>query len=205
MSSGPPALRVSDADRERTAQHLRQAAGEGRLTLEELDERVEAAYAAKVGADLVKLTEDLPAASGASSTALAHPPAPKRARRRRWALSIMGGGDLRGRYRAGDKLNAVAIMGGGDIDLRETIFDEPEITITAVAIMGGIDVIVPAGVEVELSGLAIMGGNDSRVSAQSLPPDAPRVHVRAFSLMGGVCAKLKRADRKALEARERDD
>jgi hypothetical protein len=133
------------------------------------------------------------------------PPDESRAKRRRWALSIMGGGDLRGRWRAGDKLNAVAIMGGGDIDLRETIFDEPEIRITAVAIMGGIDVIVPAGVEVEVSGLAIMGGNESKVTAQNLPPGAPRVHVRAFSLMGGVCAKMRRADRKALEAASRRD
>jgi hypothetical protein len=198
VTSGPLDLRVSDADRERVAQRLRHAAGEGRLTLEELDERVEAAYVAKTGADLAPLTADLPE-TGAPSTALTPAPDPKRARRRRWALSIMGGGDLRGRWRAGDSLRAVAIMGGGDIDLRETVFDEPEMTITAVAIMGGIDVIVPAGVEVEISGLAIMGGNESRVTAQNLPPHAPRVHVRAFSLMGGVCAKLKRADRKALE------
>lgn len=201
MSSGPLDLRVSDSERERVAQRLRLAAGEGRLTLEELDERVEAAYTARTGSDLAVLTADLPEVGAYASTALAPAPDPSRSKRRRWALSIMGGGDLRGRWRAGDKLRAVAVMGGGEVDLRETVFDEPEMTITAVSIMGGIDVIVPAGVEVEISGIAIMGGNESKVTAQNLPPNAPRVHVRAFSVMGGVRARLKRADRKALERR----
>jgi hypothetical protein len=39
----PPELRASDAERERTADQLRYAAGEGRLTVEELDERLNAA------------------------------------------------------------------------------------------------------------------------------------------------------------------
>ena len=56
----PRDLRISDADRHRVAEHLREAAGEGRLDLEELDERLEATYAARTYADLVPLTEDLP-------------------------------------------------------------------------------------------------------------------------------------------------
>lgn len=195
--SGAPDLRVSDADREQVAQRLRRAAGDGRLTLEELDERVERAYAARTGSELAALTGDLPA-DGWSSPRSA-PADPDRAKRRRFVLSIMGGGDLRGRWRAGDKLTAVALMGGGAVDLREAVFDEPEMQITAVAVMGGVDVIVPAGVDVEISGVALMGGHESKVRGQSLPPGAPRVHVRAFSLMGGVCAKLKRPEGRALE------
>ena len=55
-----PELRVSDADREATVVRLRVAGGEGRLTLEELAERVEAADAARTRADLDALTADLP-------------------------------------------------------------------------------------------------------------------------------------------------
>lgn len=53
-------LRVSDADREQAAEVLRQAAGDGRLTLDELDERLATAYAAKTYADLESVTTDLP-------------------------------------------------------------------------------------------------------------------------------------------------
>jgi Domain of unknown function (DUF1707) len=54
-------LRVSDADRDLVADRLRAAAGEGRLSAEELEERLDAAFAAKTEGDLAPLTADLPA------------------------------------------------------------------------------------------------------------------------------------------------
>ena len=54
-----PDLRASDADRERTADLLRHAAGEGRLTLEELDERLTLAYATRTQRELARLTADV--------------------------------------------------------------------------------------------------------------------------------------------------
>lgn len=189
-----PDLRVSDADRERVAERLREAAGEGRLTMEELDERVEAAYAARTGADLAPLTADLP-----EPVAGAEPPARRRvAKTRRWTVAIMGGSNLRGRWLAGRKLTSIAIMGGGCIDLRNAVLTEGELQINIFALMGGVDVVVPPGVDVELSGFALMGGNGSSVPHQDLPPGARRVHVRAVSIMGGSDVKMKRRDRKAL-------
>jgi len=64
MSGEPeqqPALRASDADRERVAVVLRDAAAEGRLTLEELSDRVASTYAARTSTELEQLTRDLPA------------------------------------------------------------------------------------------------------------------------------------------------
>jgi hypothetical protein len=62
-------LRASDAERERIVAALREAAGEGRLDVEELDERTERAYAAKTRGELLPLIQDLP---------LAHAPSPPR-------------------------------------------------------------------------------------------------------------------------------
>src|ERR1700677_971578 len=56
----PQHLRASDADRERIAEKVREAAGDGRLTMDELDERLDAVYAAKTYAELVPITHDLP-------------------------------------------------------------------------------------------------------------------------------------------------
>ena len=53
-------LRASDADRERVADRLRTAAGEGRLTPVELEERLEGAFSARTGAELEPLVADLP-------------------------------------------------------------------------------------------------------------------------------------------------
>lgn len=192
--SEPPDLRVSDADREQVAERLREAAGEGRLTVDELDERVEAAYAARTGADLAPLTADLPEHVPGADT-----PARRGAgKTRRWTVAIMGGSNLRGRWLAGRRLTSIAIMGGGCIDLRNAVMTEGELQINIFALMGGVDVIVPPGIDVELSGFALMGGNDAHVPHQDLPPGARRVHVRAISIMGGSDVKMRRRDRKAL-------
>jgi hypothetical protein len=57
------ALLASDADRDRVTERLRAAAGEGRLTADELEERLESAFGARTQADLVPLTADLPRAT----------------------------------------------------------------------------------------------------------------------------------------------
>jgi hypothetical protein len=55
-----PGLRASQAERERVVERLRVHAGEGRLDLAELEERIEAAFAAKTRGELAELMADLP-------------------------------------------------------------------------------------------------------------------------------------------------
>ena len=60
-----PNVRASDADRERIVEQLRQHTAEGRLTMDEFEQRMSAAYAAKTYGDLTQLTRDLPVDLGA--------------------------------------------------------------------------------------------------------------------------------------------
>jgi hypothetical protein len=109
----------------------------------------------------------------------------------------MGGADRRGRWRPASGTNVVAVMGGADIDLREARIEGPVVEVTAIALMGGIDVIVPEDVEVELGGFALMGANDSPRDPGPSHDGAPLVRIRAFSLMGGVSAKRRKPKRPA--------
>jgi hypothetical protein len=177
-----PAVRASDADRERTVELLRRHSVEGRLTLEEFADRMGRAYEAKTQDELEQLMRDLPAQTAAPA---------RRARRTRWIVSVMSGVNRRGRFRLGAHTYAVSLMGGMNVDLRQAELEEPEVTITVVCVMGGANIIVPEGVEVELTGIAIMGGKSYRPGKQSPPPGAPLVRVRAFSLMGGVSVITK--------------
>ena len=61
-----PDLRASHADRDRVVDALRVAAGDGRLSPEELDSRLESALSARTLGELAWLTADLPIAAGAS-------------------------------------------------------------------------------------------------------------------------------------------
>jgi hypothetical protein len=172
-----PELRASDAERERTVDLLRGHAAEGRLTMEELGARVGLAYGARTRAELDEIVRDLPAEAA---------PHPARRKATRFLLAMCGGGDRKGRWRVGSNLTAVAFMGGGDLDLRQAEIESDEVTITVVAVMGGYDLYVPDTIEVDLDDMAIMGGNDLRGSPAEAPSGAPRIHVRAFSLMGGI-------------------
>jgi len=177
----PPELRISEAEREQTISRLREASVVGRLSLEELSDRVESAYAARTDGELTAVTEDLPAG-------------PDGAQAREdsgWVLAVMGAGDRAGRWRPWRRTRVVAIMGGSKLDLREAQIDGSQIEITAFAVMGGIDVIVPQGVEVDLSGFALMGANQGPRDSGPRHPGAPVLRVRAYSLMGGVHVRRK--------------
>ena len=197
-------VRISDAEREAVIDVLRHHTGEGRLTLDEFSDRVGEVYAARTAGDLEQVTIDLPEPAAPPSSMLPAPP-PRRRKAVRFTMSIMGGNSRKGRWRVPSRTAAFALMGGMELDLRKAEFEGDEINITAVAVMGGIDIIVPDGVEVELNGLAIMGGKDCRVRPQNLGPAAPLVRVRALAVMGGVTVRTKtpRADRKLLKAARR--
>jgi len=181
--SGTSAIRASDDEREAVITRLRTAAGEGRLALDELADRLDRALAAVTRAELEPLTTDLPEQSA---------PAPSAAKARRWIIGIMGGGDHRGRWRIASRCTVVNLMGGTNLDLSDAIVEDSETEIRVFSLMGGSDIIVPGGVHVELGGFAFMGGNDLRLE-DTLPPPAgaPVVRVRAYSIMGGTDVKLR--------------
>jgi hypothetical protein len=107
------------------------------------------------------------------------------------SVSVMGGTDRKGRWRIAARSTVINLMGGSDLDLRDALIDSNETVITVVSIMGGSDIVVPEGVEVELGGFALLGGNDLKVGGAPPRPGAPVVRVRAFSLMGGTDVKTK--------------
>ncbi len=195
----PHEMRISDADRQRVTEVLREAAGDGRIDFEELDERLDAAWSAKTYGDLVPLTVDLPA----------HPhdvlPAPSSAPAQRpgvgglsvptynTSIAIMSAIERRGAWTVGPSHSAFAMMGGVDLDLREATFSSRETVINASAFWGGIDIIVNAHTQVIVEGLGIMGAFDQgrdKVPAE-ITADSPIVRVRGFALMGAVTVQRK--------------
>jgi hypothetical protein len=192
----PQHLRASDADRERIAETLREAAGDGRLTMDELDERLDAVYAAKTYAELVPITHDLPDNTGSGSV-----PAPSQAPAgdvRQYggegtshtAIAILGGFSRKGDWVVPRTLNAFMLMGGGEIDMRDAQFSEPEVSIHVVAIMGGCEITVPEDAIVHVTGVGIMGAFEHSVAGAGVP-GGPVINVSGVAIMGGVDVKRK--------------
>jgi hypothetical protein len=203
----PRDLRASDHDRDRVAEVLRQAAGDGRLTLDELDERLTAVYAAKTYGELEPITRDLPIGGPPAAGPAMSPEAPAADRiggrpTSSVGVGIMGGFSRKGTWVAPRAFTAVAFWGGGEIDLREARFAEPEVTIRAFAVMGGVNVIVPEDVTVDVRGIGIMGGFDDRASGAG-SPGAPRIVVTGVSFWGGV-GVLRKPTRSELKRRKQE-
>ncbi|XRQ13585.1 DUF1707 SHOCT-like domain-containing protein [Actinomadura welshii] len=175
----PGGMRASDAEREAVVERLRIASVEGRLTLEELTERSEAAYAAVTRGDLDRITDDLPGmgAPGANR-------APRQDQRK--FSAVMGDCKERIVGRIDGPLEALSVMGDVELDLRGAQVPTGEIVISATAVMGDVKIIVPDGVCVRLSGHAFLG--DRKVSVREPRPGAPVpvVRVTANAVMGDV-------------------
>jgi len=176
-------VRVSDAEREATAARLRAACVEGRLTLAEFSQRADAVYAARTGAELEPIASDLPAV-----------PVGSRKRQRRLVIGIFGGPTLMGRWRVARRMFALCLFAGVDVDLRRAELSHPVVTIYLLTVFGGSDIYVPKGVEVDLRGFAIFGGNDEWGDEGEIHPGAPLVRVVALTLFGGADVRHVRAD-----------
>ncbi|MGI8712973.1 MAG: DUF1707 SHOCT-like domain-containing protein [Solirubrobacteraceae bacterium] len=135
-----PALRASDAEREQTVNVLREAAGEGRLDVEELDERLARAYSLKTRVELEALTADVVVTPANAPATLAGVVVRPGDGGTRMVVSIMAGHDRTGHWRIAPRCNVVNIMGGTDLDLTQVELSDHEATITAVSIMGGMSV-----------------------------------------------------------------
>jgi hypothetical protein len=176
-----PAVRASDAERDATIERLSAASGDGRLTLDEFSQRMDQASSAVTRAELDRLVADLPAdEDGAPGAAATRPAGPAS-----WHVWPIGGLRVRGPWRMERHVIVVSIIGGADLDLRQAELAAPEVTLTKVSLLGGVRITVPPGVRVDTSGFSLIGG--TRVEGGPEPgPGAPTIHVRAFSLLGGV-------------------
>jgi hypothetical protein len=158
-------LRVSHEDRDQVAEQLRVAAGDGRLTADELDERLETALTARTYGELEVLLADLPAVPGARL-------APAAAAKDLVALSITHGMIKRdGPWMVPRRLTVEARHGNVVIDFSAAVISEPTLDLEIEVGHGNIVLTVPPGVVVDTDGITIGHGNiTQRVRHQ---PDVP--------------------------------
>jgi hypothetical protein len=189
----PSQLRISDDDRHKVAEVLREAAGAGRIDFEELDQRLEATYAARTYADLVPITLDLPVHSATNlpaqnTQAVSSSPVVQGGPTEEKHLAIMSGLERKGVWTVPARMTVNCFMGGADLDLRQAQFAAREVVLTINAVMGGADIKVNPHTHVIMEGTGIMGGysGPSGHTDAELDANSPTVRIRGFALMGGV-------------------
>lgn len=165
--------------RQEAVNDLAQLASSGGLTLGEYAERAVAIEQAATVEELSAAVRGVP-----EETAAATP-----ARGARWLVGVFGGTEQRGRWRLSSQLRIVAGLGGVTLDLKAAQPEASESLITVVAVLGGAEIIGPAGVSIQLSGFSLLGGKSDERSGGPPLPGTPLIRVRCVTLLGGVKVK----------------
>jgi hypothetical protein len=145
-------LRASHRDRDRVVEILRVAAGDGRLTSEELDERLEAALTARTFGELAALTTDLPAVGQAAEAAV---PEPKDVIR----LDCRSGSAKRdGRWVVPRRIEVRVTSGEVELDFTEAIIAQPLLKIDADVRSGRLLLVTKPGIMVDADDVTVRSG-----------------------------------------------
>jgi hypothetical protein len=185
----PRDLRASDADRDAVIDLLSAAAADGRLTLEEHGERLDRAHAARTLGELAELTADL-----AAPTAQ-----PIRLDGRRAVAGVMSRERRDGRWVVPASFPVAAVLGEVVLDLRDALLQSERTIVYATVIAGHLEVIVPEGVAVIVSGRSVLGRQRIRgargTGTAGGPHAGPVIEIRAVSVGGTIRATTPRRSR----------
>jgi hypothetical protein len=184
-------LRASDGDRESVAGLLGEALADGRLTVDEHRERIELLYASRTHDELVPLTADL--GSGRHDIERQRSAVP--VERLAPQVAILSSTMARPTGRVEGRMVAVGFAGEARIDLTYASLDQDGVEITALAIVGSVNVVVPPEARVTLTGFPLLG--ELSPTREPGPGDGPHVKVSAFALVGSVTihrAEVKEGD-----------
>jgi class 3 adenylate cyclase len=181
--SRPAGLRASHEDRDRVVEVLRTAAGDGRLTSDDLDQRLEAALTARTLADLEPLLADLTAAAVADVPDLVR-------------IKCASGSARRGKsWVVPRRLEIDVGSGSVRLDFGQAVIAVPELRIEAKVASGSLKLITRPGIVVDADDLTVSSGSVKVVP--SAGPDAPvELRVKVYGRVGSGSFSARPARRR---------
>jgi hypothetical protein len=185
--SGSDDLRASDSDRDRTAEVLRNAAGEGRLTLSELEERLEQTYAAKTYAELALVTSDLPMEQepllgGRSTQPDVTRPGPSE------VSAVLSEQKVTGRWLVPRHVSARAFLGSVTLDFTQAALPH-EVRLDVQVVLGEVKLIVPDDIAVVMEPSPTVLAERTNSATAEYAPGTPVLRVRGPVLLGELKAR----------------
>lgn len=207
--------------RETAIAELSEQFAQDNLDMDEFERRVTLAHRAASVTELRELLRDLPGgtarldaivrvdanpetALAPTSRATAIVPE-SQVRPKQTLAAIFGGVERAGTWTVARHVKVRTIMGGAQLDFRDARLGAGVTTIEITAVMGGVDIIVPPGLAVEIDGSAIFGGFAHMERAPLAPdPHKPVLWVTGFAFMGGVSVRTQLVGESERQARRRN-
>jgi len=176
-------VRMSDADREKVADRLRKAVGEGRLTLDEFEHRVSGVLAARTFAEVEPFVADLPGGP-------ASPPAPERGELRTTAAGLK----RRGRWVVPRHLRVTSRAGSVKLDFTEAHISHDSVEIELDVFAGSTTLVLPPGASVDIDSVELIAGSAHVRGVPTTPIGGSERHfvLRGKQAAGGLVVRYQR-------------
>lgn len=178
--------------RERAIDTLSEHFAHDRLSLDELERRLELAYRAGSIAEIRALVSDLEAPPN-PATARSNLPAPVVPDHER-IVSIMSENERRGMWAVPQRLDVVAVMSDTTIDLTQATLPSGIIDIKVRSLMASVKIIVPPGVRVANRVSAFMSAVNVRPDDAATSPDLPVIRLTGWAMMTEIVTKTRRVE-----------
>ncbi|KAA1424743.1 DUF1707 domain-containing protein [Mumia zhuanghuii] len=183
----PRDMRAGDPDREHTADILRRAAGEGRIDIDELEERLERAYRAKTYRELSALVADLPDGTALSPAAAALAPSTRAEPLQ--LKATMSDVERSGTWAVPPRIHVSPAMGNVKLDFRNADCPHRLVEIEVKGGTGNVVLILPKGWAVDADQLRTGWGSVKNRREGSPSPDGVLVRVTGGIGMGSLVAR----------------
>jgi Domain of unknown function (DUF1707)/Cell wall-active antibiotics response 4TMS YvqF len=174
---GRSLLRASDAERNQTIEVLAAACAAGRLSLEEYSQRSETALTARTVGDLTGTTTDLPAHPQTDAV-----PVPGE------ITAVLGNESRKGPWVVPAHLTVRSVLGDCHLEMQQAAIRQHVTTIDATARFGSVSIFVPDGIDVRMTGRAVLGAKSSELRGEPRP-GAPVIVVHCDVLCGAITVR----------------
>jgi hypothetical protein len=177
-------LLASDAERELAVTRLKEASAEGRLTLDELVQRTEAAYAARTHGELLQATSGLPEKAAA--------PTPSESKTR-YVIALFAPVHRRNRWKLGRRTFVISLFGPTFFELGDASLEREDATITILSLFAPVNITVPPEVDLDTSVITVFAPLQARGQTAAPSPHAPRIRIDGVALFAPVFVKYGRS------------
>ena len=127
-----------------------------------------------------------------------------RVRPRGFLLSVLSGTTRAGRWIPARKSFALGVLGGISLDFREAVLGAGVTDVNVLAVLGGVEIIVPPEMAVEVDGMAVLGGFEYQTNAPPrTDPNPPILRVRGLAVLAGVNVEVRLPGETSRDAKKR--
>ena len=119
-------------------------------------------------------------------------------------ISVLGGTNRAGRWIPARNNFAIGVLGGLSLDFRESLLGPGLTDVNVLAVLGGVEIIVPPEMAVEVDGMAVLGGFEHQTDTPlRSDPNLPTLRIRGLALLGGVEVKVQLPGETSRQAKRR--